>query len=71
MDIGRAIRDKAREAGVTQAELCRATGLSDGYMSMLMNSKIDDPQVKKVHAIAHAMGCTVDELIALAERYGG
>lgn len=70
MDIGRAIRDRAKEAGITQAELCRVTGLSDGYMSMLMNSKIDDPQVKKVYAIAHALGCTVDDLVRLAEGYG-
>ncbi|WP_278590269.1 helix-turn-helix domain-containing protein [Olsenella uli] len=69
MDIGRAIRNRAREAGVTQADLCRATGLSASYMSMLMNSKIEDPQVKKIYGIAHAMGSTVDELVELAEGY--
>lgn len=69
MDIGRAIRECAQARGLKQADICRATGLSDGYMSTLWRSLIEDPQVKKVQAIAHCFGMTVDELLWLAEKY--
>ena len=69
MDIGRAIRECAQERGMKQADICRATGLSNGYMSTLWRGLIDDPQIKKVRAIAHSFSMTVDDLLKRADSY--
>lgn len=67
MDIGKAIRQLATTKGMTQADICRATGLSDGYMSSLWNGKVADPQVIKIRKIAHSLGITIDELLQIAD----
>ena len=63
MNIGLAIKAIAREKGMSQVDLHRATGLSEGYISMLFNAKIDDPQLSRVWKMATALGVTVDEVI--------
>ena len=64
MNIGLAIKAIAKEKGMSQADLHRATGISEGYISMLFNAKIDDPQLSKMWTLSKALGVTVDEMIA-------
>lgn len=63
MDIAKAIRDRAEELNVSQADLCRATGMSRAYMSQLFSGKIPDPKASNVYKIAHALGLSVDDLL--------
>jgi transcriptional regulator with XRE-family HTH domain len=67
MDIAKAVRDAAKTKGLSQADICRATGMSDSYMSQLFNGRIPDPKASSVYKIAHALNMTVDELLELAE----
>jgi transcriptional regulator with XRE-family HTH domain len=70
MDIGRAIKEIAYEKRMTQADLCRATGIGDSWMSQMFRSKITDPQVLRVYAICKALGVSIDDLVAIADKYG-
>ena len=63
MNIGLAIKEIAKEKGKSQAALHRATGISEGYLSMLFHAKIDDPQLSKMWALSKALGVTVDEIV--------
>ncbi|NPD31506.1 helix-turn-helix transcriptional regulator [Eggerthellaceae bacterium zg-1084] len=67
MNIGRAVRRRAAELGLSQAELCLTTGISNAYMSMLMNSKIADPRISRVIQVAEVLDLTIDELVQRAE----
>lgn len=63
MNIGTAISMLARDRGITAAEIHRATGISEGYLSMLFHAKIEDPQLSKVWKISAVLGMTVDEVV--------
>ena len=66
MNIGTACKIIAKEKRITAAEISRNTGISQSYLSMLFNGRIDDPQVKRLYLIAHELGMTVDELVEYA-----
>lgn len=66
MNIGAVCKLLAKEKRISAAEISRNTGISESYLSMLFNGKIDDPQVKRVWLIAHELGMTVDEIITYA-----
>lgn len=66
MNVGAAMKALAKDARISAAEISRRTGLSESYLSMLFNAKIEDPQLSKVYAIAEVLGVTVDELVRYA-----
>lgn len=66
MNIGTACKLIAREKRISAAEISRNTGISQSYLSMLFNGKIDDPQVKRLYLIAHELDMTVDDLVKFA-----
>lgn len=66
MNVGAAMKTLAKDARISAAEISRRTGLSESYLSMLFNAKIEDPQLSKVYAIAEVLGVTVDELVRYA-----
>lgn len=55
LDIKRALRDRK----MTQAELCRRTGILSQNMSPIING---NPTVKKLEDIAIAIGCDITDL---------
>lgn len=66
MNIGLACKQIAKKKRISAAEISRTTGLSQSYLSMLFNGKIEDPQIMRIYAIAHALGMTIDELVEYA-----
>lgn len=66
MNIGTACKLIAKSKRISAAEISRNTGISQSYLSMLFNGKIDDPQVKRLYLIAHELGMTVDDLVKYA-----
>lgn len=66
MNIGTACKLIAKSKRISAAEISRNTGISQSYLSMLFNGKIDDPQVKRLYLIAHELGMTVDDLVTYA-----
>lgn len=69
MQLSRALIDYLGERSMKQADVCRASGLSDAHVSQIFSGKIKDPKASIVYKIAHAMGITVDELLERAESY--
>lgn len=66
MNIGTACKLIAKSKRISAAEISRNTGISQSYLSMLFNGKIDDPQVKRLYLIAHELDMTVDDLVRYA-----
>lgn len=66
MNIGTACKLIAKSKRISAAEISRNTGISQSYLSMLFNGRIDDPQVKRLYLIAHELGMTVDDLVRYA-----
>ncbi len=50
---------------VKQSHIVKATGLSDAYVSMLVNGKIADPKFTTAEMVIHALGMSLDEFSAL------
>lgn len=71
MQLSTALKEIAASKGIKQADICRATGLSDAHVSQIFSGKIRDPKASVIYKIAHAVGITVDELIEIAESYDG
>lgn len=66
MNIGTACKQIAKTKRVSAAEISRTTGISQSYLSMLFNGRIEDPQLKKMYLIARALGMTIDEIVEYA-----
>ena len=69
MNIGLACKSIAKEKRISAAEISRSTGISQSYLSMLFNGRIEDPQLRRIYLIAHAFGMTVDELVEYSKCY--
>lgn len=61
----RGILTMRKAAGITQAELAAALGVSQTVVSDWESSK-KYPSADKLPAIAEALGCTIDALFAAA-----
>lgn len=71
MELSRALNEIASRNGYRQADICKATGISDAHISQIFSGKIKDPKASIVYKIAHAMNSTVDEIVELAQSYEG
>lgn len=69
MQLSRALNDYLEELGMKQADVCRASGMSDAHVSQIFSGKIKDPKVSVIYKIAHAMGISVDALLDRAKSY--
>lgn len=65
MTFAEALRVAMKNKNLKQVDICRATGLSDAYISMLVSGKIDDPKWSTAEHVIHALGMTLDEFSQL------
>lgn len=65
MTFAEALRAAMKAKGVKQVDICRATGLSDAYISMLVNGKVEDPKWSTAELVIHALGMTLDDFSLL------
>lgn len=61
--LGANISRKLHAQGITQAEVCRRTGMSKSTLGKIVNGHQRHPSVWTVVRIATALGCRVDDLI--------
>lgn len=61
MTFAEALQVVMDEKGLSQADICRATGLSDAYVSMLVSGKVRDPKWSRAELVIRALGVTLDE----------
>lgn len=67
MDVGKALKVISERNSVSQADICRATGISDAYISQLFGSKIVNPRFDRVCEIADVLHVSLDEVGKLAK----
>lgn len=65
MTFAEALRIAMKERGIRQKDICAATGLSDAYVSMLVNGKVDDPKWSTAEAVIRALGMSLDDFSRL------
>ena len=70
MQIGTALSQVIAARGVRKADISRRTGLSDSYLSQLLNGKIKDPSARAVYLICRTLGVSVDGVLQLADDIG-
>jgi transcriptional regulator with XRE-family HTH domain len=67
MDYAHAVRHLFNQSGMSQAYLCRRSGFSRAYVSMLLSGKVDNPKFDRACQIADALGVTLEDFRALME----
>lgn len=65
MTYGEALRRILRESHMSQAELARAIGKSNSYVSQLCKGKVKEPSISLAFAIADALGTNVQTFLDL------
>lgn len=65
MTYGEALRKLLRERDMNQAELARAIGKSNSYVSQLLSGKVKEPSVSVAFDIADALGVRVQDFLNL------
>jgi transcriptional regulator with XRE-family HTH domain len=63
-----AIKSRMKGRGYDRKRLSRAAGASEEYVSSLLRGRIRNPDIDKINAIAIALGCTIDDLVAGREQ---
>jgi transcriptional regulator with XRE-family HTH domain len=63
--FGEALREKRREAGLSQRELASQVGLDFSYISKLENDRLPPPSAETVVALAQILGIRAEEMLAL------
>lgn len=51
--------------GISQADVCRATGLSTAIVSLVCSGKTKDPRLSTIVPICKALDVTLEELLSM------
>jgi transcriptional regulator with XRE-family HTH domain len=63
INYGEVIRKHRISAGLSQSELCRKAGISNGLISAIERNYYKSPDLTTLLKISKALGLTLDELI--------
>lgn len=61
------IQEALEERGLTQADLCRLTGLSSSKVSQVVNGATQDPRLSTIAPIADALDLSLDDLAGIRQ----
>ena len=67
-EFGKALREKRRQAGVSQRKLANSVGVDFSYISKLENGRLPAPSAETIARIAKAIGCPIEELFSAAKK---
>lgn len=68
--LGKRIRQRREEKGLTMSELCRLTGVQKGNLSKIESGGSLYPSVHTVLTLAQALGTTVEDLMGVPLQSG-
>lgn len=66
MNFKKAILISIAQKGIDRKEFCRLAGITNGYVSEVINGKIN-PKIDTIERMAAALDLKVSEFIALGE----
>ena len=69
MALGKAFRERMKLMGIGNKELSELSGVPLRTVGNILNDVTDNPGIRTVQLMAHALGCTVDDIIEEAEGY--
>ena len=69
--FGKLLRERRREAGLSQRKLAEAVKVDFSYISKLENDRLPAPSAETVVRLAEAIGRPADELLAVARKIPG
>lgn len=69
--FGQLLRERRREAGLSQRRLAEAVGVDFSYVSKLENDRLPAPSAETVIRFAEAINTPADELLAAARKIPG
>ncbi len=69
--FGQLLRERRRQAGISQRKLAEAVGVDFSYVSKLENDRLSAPAAETVVRLAEAIGTSPDELLAAARKIPG
>lgn len=61
--LGDRVKERMLLRGLNQTELAKLAGVSEGFVTNLLNNPEKDFQVKKLQLVAKALKCSVSDLI--------
>jgi transcriptional regulator with XRE-family HTH domain len=67
-EFGEILRQKRRDAGVSQRKLAEQAGVDFSYVSKLENGRLPPPAADTVRRFASVLHCPVEELLAAAKK---
>ena len=65
MAIGDRVLEQRRKRGMTQAQLAKEAGISQGLIARIETHKVKDPASSVVRRLATALGVTADYLVGM------
>lgn len=63
-DLPQRLREARLKAGLSQSQLAERAGVALQSLQRLEHGRSPDPRLSNVVALAHALGVTVDSLVA-------
>lgn len=63
MDLGKFLRLMRQEKGLSLRDVEKLCGVSNGYLSLLENGKVDAPSPHILHKLAAAYGIATEQLM--------
>jgi transcriptional regulator with XRE-family HTH domain len=69
--FGDLLREKRRQAGLSQRRLAELAGLDFSYISKLENNRLAAPAAETVLRLAELLSCPAEELLAAAGKLPG
>lgn len=70
LDFAKALRRLRTEAGMTQGDIHRATGIDRAYLSRLESGAFDSPRLTTLYRVSRALGTTIDAIVEAAIQPG-
>lgn len=67
-EFGKRLKERRREAGLSQRRLAEIAGVDFSYISKLENGRLPPPAAATVVRMAKIIGCSDDELLAAARK---
>lgn len=64
-DLGKKLTKLMNDRGLTQADVCRISGLSTAIVSQVFSGKTKDPRLSTIIPICKALNVTLDELLSM------
>jgi transcriptional regulator with XRE-family HTH domain len=69
MTLGRRVQQRREALGLSQVELAREAGITQGLLSRIENGHTPNPGAQALKGLALALRCSIDYLVGLYDNH--